>query len=193
MSLRIITAPTAACITLAEAKLHLKIESDQTVEDSEIMEMVLGATQDAETLMQRAVMPQTWALEVPAFPLGEPISLPRPVVSAITHIKYLSAADGVLTTLDPSAYRLIASDYTATVVPAYSTTWPAVRAEPDAVRVTFVAGWPDAASVPAVVKRWIKLRLGALYAVREQWSTDKPVHEAAFADRMLDHYCLINL
>jgi uncharacterized phiE125 gp8 family phage protein len=191
MTLRLITAPTAACITLAEAKLHLRV--DGTDEDTLITALIDAATQDAEHLMQRAVMPQTWALEVPAFPAGEPISLPRPVVSAITHIKYLAAADGVLTTLDPSAYRLIASDYIATVVPAYGAAWPSVRAEPDGLRVTFVAGWPDAAAVPAVVKAWIKLRLGALYAVREQWSTDRPVHEAAFADRMLDHYRLINL
>ena len=103
----------------------------------------------------------------------------------------LRDTDGTLITLDPSAYVLAAaSDYSARLVPAYGTTWPATRAMPEAVRIAFVTGYADAASVPELIKAWIKLRLGALYEHRQAWTsgTKAAIERNPFVDRLLDRY-----
>lgn len=186
MPLTLITARAVQPVSLAEAKLHLRV--DHAADDALIGVLIIAATDDAEHLMGRAVLPQTWQLTLDNFTSTE-ITLQRPPISAITSVTYLQASDGALTTLSPSAYVLAtASDYTARLVPAYATSWPATRAMPEAVRIAFATGYPNAASVPELIKAWIKLRIGALYENRQAWTEGKVIERNPFVDRLLDRY-----
>ena len=181
MSTITITPRTLQPITLSAARTHLRVDAFD--EDDLISVLIAAATDDAETLMQRSVMPTTKQLTLDRFD-GD-ITLPP--VTSIVSIQYL-ASDGALMTLDPAAYVLAASSgYGARVAPAFGTLWPATRATPEAVRVQFIGGWPSAAAVPAAITAWIKMRVGSLYATREGWSTDK-INANEFIDRMLDGY-----
>jgi uncharacterized phiE125 gp8 family phage protein len=186
MPLTLITARAVQPVTLAEAKLHLRV--DHAADDALIGVLIIAATDDAEHLMGRAVLPQTWQLTLDSFESTE-ITLQKPPILEITSVMYLQASDGVLTTLSPGGYVLAAaSDYTARLVPAYGTSWPATRGMPEAVRIAFVTGYADEASVPELIKAWIKLRIGALYENRQAWTEGKAIERNPFVDRLLDRY-----
>lgn len=184
MSLRLHTPPTTQPITLAEAKLHLRVDIDD--DDSLILSLIDAATSACEHLMGRAIMPQKWQLSACGFGAGV-LVLQRPTVTAIDSFAYVDPS-GATQTLAPVAYRLIiGSDYTAAVVPAYNTSWPAVMSQPDSVNVVFSCGYADAGNVPGPIKSWIKLMVGALYKNREL-VTDKQVFTLGMADSLLDRY-----
>lgn len=190
MSLQRVTAPAAPVLTTAEAKLHLRVDGSD--EDALIDALVAAATTEAEHLMGRALLPQTWRLTLDEFAdevAYGPIQLRRPPVTGITSVKYLQDSDGVLTTLAPEAYVLAAqSDYTARLTPAFDAVWPATRAMPGAVQVEFTCGYANAVAVPEPIKAWIRLRIGALYENRQAWTLGKAIERNAFVDFMLDPY-----
>lgn len=184
MSLRLHTPPTDQPITLAEAKLHLRVDIDE--DDLLIRSLIDAATAACEHLMGRAIMPQKWQLSVGSFGEGV-LVLQRPTVTEIDSFTYVDPS-GATKPLAPAEYRLIiGSDYTAAVVPAYNASWPAVISQTDSINVVFSCGYADADSVPGPIKSWIKLMVGALYKNREM-VTDKQVFTLGMADSLLDRY-----
>jgi uncharacterized phiE125 gp8 family phage protein len=144
MALKLHTAATGQVVTTAEAKVQLRVT--HSAEDALIAGMIGAATEQAEHLMGRALLPQKWQLTLDAF--APVLELQRPPVTAVDTVKYVDAS-GVLVTMDPAAYLLAkASDYTATLHPAHGTSWPTARSQPEAVQVVFSCGYADAAAVP---------------------------------------------
>ena len=210
MSLKQVVAPTLQPITLAEAKLHLRVDSAD--DDALITALIDAATQDAEHVMKRAVLPQQWKLTIDSFmtdsrvpaqvayastqwlgPTQSTISgfvlLQVPTVTAVDSVKYIAATTGLQTTLANTEYLVdLGSDYVARLCPAYGKNWPSVRNQLAAVEILFTSGWPDVASVPSLVKQWIKLRIGGLYENREAWTLHKQIQPNPFVDFMLDRY-----
>lgn len=187
MSLKLITPATVLAVTLAEAKLHCRI--DITDDDDMVTEMIGAATQAAEHLMGRALLPQTWELALDAFP--DEFELTRIPVASVESLKYLDST-GADITLSNTLYKLdAANDFApARVVPAYATSWPTARLEANSVRLRFVAGYAAAADVPNAIKQWIKLQVGAMYEGREgelvmQGGT---AVKLGFVDALLDRY-----
>lgn len=183
MSLKLITAPTAEPVTLAEAKAHLRV--DGTDDDAYITALIGAARQGAEHITGRALMAQTWELALDAFEAD--ISLPRPPLASIASVKYLNDA-GVLTPLDASAYLLDDHSEPARLLPAYGTTWPATRGQANAVLIRYVAGYASAATVPQEIKSWMLLHIGMLYENRESVVAGVSIAELPFVDRLLDAY-----
>jgi uncharacterized phiE125 gp8 family phage protein len=187
MALKLITAATGLAVTLTEAKEHL--EYTDTDRDTYITALIHGATAAAEQAMRgRAVMPQTWELALDAFP--EAFKLTRLPVASVTSLTYADA-DGVVQTLAGAAYSLdIADDYGgAFVVPAYGTSWPSSRCEVNAVKLRYVAGYANAAAVPELIKAWIKLQVGAMFANRSAEGTAQ-TYALGYADRLLDAHVI---
>lgn len=184
MSLRLQTPPASPPITLDQAKLHCRVIADS--EDELISALIEAATQDAEHLMGRAVMPQKWQLSLEAF--APSIELHRPTVTAVDSVKYVDEA-GVLQTLPSTEYQFVgATDYVARVVPAYGKFWPPARFQPEAVQIVFSCGYESKEAVPELIKAWIKLRVGALYEHRETWTAGLKIEPNEHVDRLLDRY-----
>lgn len=192
MPLLLITPAAAPAITLAEAKLHLRVTHAE--EDTLITSMVAAATAEAEHLMQRAIMRQTWRLSLDAWPSPSgAVELRRPPVASITSVRCADASTGEMTTL-VDAYRLVQhSEHMSLVLPAFGATWPATATGPGAVEVTFLCGYATAADVPAPIKHWILLRLGGLYEHREAWTSGQAIERNEHVDRLLDRYSLPTL
>lgn len=186
MSLKLITSPTALPVSLAEAKLHLRVDS--TDEDTLITAYIWAAAQACEQQTGRALTSQTWELTLDAFP--EAFKLARVPVASIASLKYFDDS-GALLTLNANSISLDnADDYgPAYAVPAYDTAWPTARAQINAVALRYVAGWPDAASVPQSLKSWMLLQIGAMYENR-QAEGHMQTFALGFADRLLDRYKL---
>jgi uncharacterized phiE125 gp8 family phage protein len=184
MALKLITAASALAVSLAEAKLHLRV--DVAEEDALITAFITSATEAAEQITGRALMPQTWELTLDAFP--DALELTRVPVASVTSLKYYDST-GVQQTLSNTLYTLDSADDAgfAYVVPVYAGSWPSTRDQINAVALRYVAGYADAASVPESIKAWIKLMVGAMYESRQLEGT-KQTYSLGFADRLLDRF-----
>lgn len=181
MGIRVITPPATEPVSLAEAKLHLRV--DTTEEDALISACISAAREECEHRIGRAVSQQTLGLFLDTFPDGA-ILLPRGPVVSVSSVIYVDA-DGVLVTIPGANYSVDLAQVDAWLLPAYGYEWPTPREQANAVQVQYVAGF---ATVPPLVKAWMLLRVGDLYAHRESTTVGSGVHIMPFHDRLLDAY-----
>jgi len=86
-TLKVITSPTSEPLTLEEAKLHLKVETD--ADDSLITSLITAARETAEIFTGRALASQVLEYILDGFPSeSETICLPRPPLEEVESIKY---------------------------------------------------------------------------------------------------------
>lgn len=184
MALKLIIAATGLAISVAEAKVHLKVD---TVDEDALIEIYIkAATEAAEQMIGRAIMPQTWELTEEAFPAV--LQLTRIPVVSIASLKYFDN-DGVQQTLSNTLYQLDNFDdfSSARVVPAYGSNWPSTRLVPNAVVLRYLAGYANAGDVPSSIKDWIYLQVGAMYENREL-EGGVQTYALGYADRLLDRW-----
>lgn len=187
-TIKITDTPAAnECVTLAEAKAHLRV--DVADDDALISALITASRQEAEHKMGRTLVETVWELQLDGFPADGCMRLHNPPVTAVTSVKYYDSANA-LQTLDPSYYVLDTASEPARLVLAYGKSWPATYARPGAVQVRYTAGLPAAekAKVPEVIKAWIKLRVGTLYEHREQIAAGVSIAEIPFVDHLLAPY-----
>lgn len=204
------TQPTAEPVSLAEMRAHLGIsDATDTSRDVIITGRLISARTWAEQYTRTAFVAQTMGGYAGDFPGWSPADLGghtaarcqyhRPIklrgpLQSVTYIKYVDT-DGVLQTLDPSKYQvdLIARQ----IVPAYGESWPAVRYQPNAVEVEYIAGYgldggttaASVAAVPETIKDAIRFIVG-------QWELFQTSMEGVVrpftipnaAKQLLDHY-----
>lgn len=173
-----ITTP-AEPVTLAEAKLHLRVTD--AAEDALVSLYISAARESCEDRLDATLPTTSWRLTLDKFP--DAIELLRGPLVSVEAVRYIDAA-GATQTLAPQDYTVDSAGSPGYVVPAYGKAWPETRDQVNAVVVEFTAG---RASIPAPLKAWILLAVGDMYANREG-STDKPTVPHSFADRLLDPY-----
>lgn len=171
MRLTLVQGPQDPVVTLAEAKKHLRVDSSAF--DDTITGLIAAATAYLDGLggiLGRALRPQTWRLELPAFPLTCGIVLPLPPTIAVASVSYLDGA-GTEVFLTGSEYRVITGGSRGDEIrPALGTTaWPiAYVGEPDAVRVVFDAGYrsitsPENEAIPQSIREAVLLMVKSWY------------------------------
>lgn len=176
MSLLLITDAATEPVTLAEARLHLRLASDYTTEDATISALIKAARRMAEHELGRALITQTWEEVLDAFPADE-IELTMPKVLAITSIKYIDT-DEVEQTITSTNYSLDSSKLPGWVKPAYGLDWPTdVLDSTNVVRVRYTAGYGAASDVPEEIKTWMKLQIEAMWRTRGSFITGVSVSE----------------
>ena len=152
MGLTLVTAPTAYPVTLAEAKLHCKV--DGTDRDEEINRLIAAGTAFVEQYTGRSIMPQTWKLSQDAF--EDSFRLPKGPVQSVSAITYYDASDRLQTV--PSAnYTLDKESDPAWIVRNSLAAWPETASGVNVVQVTYIAGseTPDEALIWAIIV-WVK-------------------------------------
>lgn len=164
MSYQLITPPAEEPVTLAEAKLHLRVDSAD--DDALIGALIVAARQQAEHLTGRALCTQTWDVILDAFP--EAFKLSYPPVQSVVEVVYLDS-DGASQSLTLADTLLDKTSTPGYLVPAYGKAWPESYCVPNAVRVRYVCGYGTAADVPPGIKAWMLLSVGTLYAQRESF------------------------
>ena len=163
MGLKLKTAPSVEPVSLAEAKLHCKV--DGTDDDALITALIVSARQQAEHATGRALVTQAWELSLETFP-ADGLEIPKSPLATIDSITYLDTA-GTRQTLVSTEYQVITDELLGRVIPAYDKTWPSCREIPGAVVVTFTAGYGLAVAVPSSIKAWMLLAVATLYGQRE--------------------------
>lgn len=148
--LRLVTGPVVEPLTVAQAKEHLRIESDVTRDDVYVRRLIRTARAWAESYTRRVLCAQTWMLTLDEFPtlnqLGI-VSLVKPPLRSVTEIAYVDTA-GTRIVLDPATYRLDKQDTTARVEPVFGTSWPATERVIGSVQITHVSGYTDGIKIP---------------------------------------------
>ena len=180
MPTRLITPPAALPVSLAEAKLNLRIDGNE--QDTMIEVWLHGITAHAEHVTGRSFVNQTWRVTLDAFP--DAIELPVPV-SSVT-VKYLDEA-GAEQTLDPADYIVDSVSEPGYAVPGVGKAWPTTCDRINAVNVDVVAGYGETeASIPKGIKLYILARLVEQYdpAIR----VEKDTVQSSFLDGMLDRF-----
>ena len=162
MPRQLVTPPTAEPITLAEAKQQRRVTT--TADDPLIDGLIVAARDWAERFTGRALMTQTWDYFLDAFP--DAIELQLPPLQSVTSVKYVDT-NGMEQTLATTEYTVDAAAERGLVRPAFGKSWPATRAQANAITVRFVAGYASAAMVPASIKAGMHLVIGELYERRE--------------------------
>lgn len=159
--------PADMPVTLAEAKAHLRVLHD--LDDDYIDALIETATGHLEGrggILGRALVTQIWEYRIRCFPNCGVIQLPLPPLQTVGAIAYIDT-NGATQTLSPDQYAVDAETLVGQIRRAYGVTWPATRAEDHAVRITFTAGYGDAADVPRPIKQAILLLIGHFYVNRD--------------------------
>lgn len=159
----LVTPPAQPIVSLAEAKLHLRIDHED--DDWLVASLTQAATEWLEIATDRKFVAATYRLWLDGFDCDE-IELPYPPLASVTFVKYLDSSN-VLRTLATSAYEVNTRWTPGRVQLAYGGVWPTTGYASNAVQVQFVAGYGSAADVPELAKAAVKLLLGHLYENRE--------------------------
>ncbi|WP_439150758.1 head-tail connector protein [Sulfitobacter sp.] len=164
MTLRLITAPAAEPITIVDAKRHLRVTGSD--EDEYITSLISAAVAfvDAEGVLGRAMVTQTWAKWVSQAPGYVLIRLgPNTTLTAVDYYD----ADSVLQSATLGDFETRLEGDFVIVKPVENGAWPAAETRNDAIRLTFTAGYGGAADVPQSVKHALLLLVGHWYENRD--------------------------
>ncbi len=175
--LSLVTAPATEPLSLEEAKLHLRVTTDD--EDGLIQSLIQTAREYVEQFTGRALLTQTWDLKLNSFGCEQALRLPKAPLQSVTSITYIDTG-GTTQTLATSRYVVagafdamagVASPWAQPgyVAPAYATIFPVTRPIPEAVTVRFVAGYgAQPEKVPAGILAAMKMMIGTWFGPGRQ-------------------------
>lgn len=176
MTTQVVTPAGSLAVSLADAKLQLRI--DGVDQDALVEAWIEGITAHAEHYTGRAFVNQGMRVTLDSFPSA--IRLDRSPVVSVESVKFYDA-NGVLQTLNPADYVVDNVSEPGYIVPATGKAWPVTADRINAVIVDFTAGY---AAVPKGIQLYILAKLV------EQYDAN-PVKESvqtSYVDRLLDPF-----
>jgi uncharacterized phiE125 gp8 family phage protein len=186
VGLKVVTPPAVEPVSLAEAKAHLRLDTD--FDDAYVSALITAARERIELFLRRALITQTLEYTLDGFPAGE-IDLPRPPLQSVEWIKYVDTA-GILQTLPAEDYVVdLSSNEIARVALAWNCFWPLTRPSINAVVIRFAAGYGDSVEdVPQAIRHGILIEIANLYENREDIVLGQTFELMAVSERLLWPY-----
>jgi len=161
--LTVITAPATEPVTLAEMKLHSRIDGND--DDALVTSLIIAARMQIEQMANTKLITQTLALSIDSLPDSGILYLDGPVQS-VTTFEYTDL-DGNLQEWDDTLYQVDITANPARLMPIYDEDYPDILDDYNSIVVTYVAGYGNAAAVPAIIKQAIKMLVAHWYNQRE--------------------------
>jgi uncharacterized phiE125 gp8 family phage protein len=164
-SLKRITVPVVEPVSLAEAKAHCRVDSDD--DGPYLMSLVSASREWVEDYLDRTLVKTQWQMRLDQFPLE--IELPRPPMIAPSGetpvvLSYTVNQTGQAATLPANAYRVDADSTPGVLRNLYGGTWPSNLDDPGSVTVTWWAGYGvDGQAVPTRIKHAMLMLTGNWY------------------------------
>jgi uncharacterized phiE125 gp8 family phage protein len=183
MILKQIAAPAVEPVSLAEAKLHLRV--DIADDDTLITALISAAREYFEGATGRALITQKWRLSLETWP-GNVVELPRAPLVSVDDFEYIDSA-GTTTDVGAAVYDVDTDSEPGRIVLAYGQTWPSTTlAIMNPIQIEYTAGYGAAATaVPEHMRQAIKLLVAHWYENREPVSAGEVAREVPFALKSL--------
>ena len=147
-------------LSLADAKAHLRVDADYTVDD-DLIELLRDAAIDAveKYCNLRLGRVEDMQARFEGFGHGMRMGVGPEATVEVTAISYVDS-DGEAASIDEGGWRL---DVLGRIIPAVGAAWPTTYGP---VTVTFTAGYTDA-NRPASLVQAARFMLAHLYSQRE--------------------------
>lgn len=158
------TAPTNLPFDLEDLKRQLRIDGED--DDAYINQIAHAAVAyiDGRGALGRAMITQTWAQWVQN---PGTVRVEMTPFRSLSSVQYYDAA-GVLQTATVGDFEAIGAGDKVYIRPKDGFTWPNSEDRPDAIKLTYVAGYGDtAASVPETIRHALALLVTHWYEHRE--------------------------
>jgi len=158
------SGPVVEPVSVADAKLHLRVDSE--ADDTYIAALVSAAREWCETYTERTFVHTQYVMTLDTFPWE--IELPRPPVATAagntaTTITY-GLEGGGTATLAATEYRVDRTSEPGVIRTVYAGTWPSHLLDRNSVSVTWWAGYgEDGTKVPKVVRSAILMLVAHWY------------------------------
>ncbi|MHC0441609.1 head-tail connector protein [Flavobacterium sp. 3-210] len=151
------------CVTLAQAKKHLKLRVGESSEDELIQGYIDSAKEDRQNYINRSIDTRDFVMEVSQF---ETVNFAVNYDNdEVTSVKYYKQGETELTTLDADSYKVRPGMVVGTKTITFKNP-PLTEKRDDAVIITVKQGWVTA-QVPAPLKQSMLLLIGDQYERRE--------------------------
>lgn len=156
-----IAAPAVDALDQTRAWEHLRLDlsgSPAVPFDKDLVDGLISTVSahldGPKGILGRALITQKWALLLNQFPRrghcysgrSDAITVPLPPLQTVDSVVYIDSA-GVSQTLDTTKYTVLDREtLPSQIVPSFGNQWPTTQAVPNAVTVSFTAGYGDSPS-----------------------------------------------
>ena len=163
--LKLVTAPAAEPLSVAETQDYLRIDpaNDQTL----IASLITASRRALEEYTSRSLINTTWDDAVEARQLvGTSLRLPRAPLASITSATYY-ADDGTAATFSATSYYADTYSTPGRLVLLDGASWPSALRERASLVVRFVAGYGSSSTyVPEEIRMALLMLCGLMYEER---------------------------
>lgn len=188
MSWKVVTPASGLPLSVDQVKSQSRIVYTDAGQDDLLSLYIQTAVNYIQKRTARQLMSATYKYVEDCFPYGQDyLWLPVTPVVSVTSVEYVNEA-GTLATWDSSAWTSDLISEPSRIQPVYGGSWPVALNTLNAVQVTFVAGYGNAAAVPAELKQVIAMLVAHYYENREA-TTDVELLDVPHAVKdILDYY-----
>ena len=155
-----LTAPSHEPITLEEAKVFLRLDTED--HDFLLLSLITAAREHIEMYTRRQLVTARYQLTMDDWPRAGIFKLPRPPLIHVERVNYIDG-ENVVQTVDPANYSVDMSRLFGRIVPTSTYSWPALYDTINAVTVDYQAGYGTAYSVPETAKTVCLMLVADMY------------------------------
>lgn len=161
-----VTATGEELVSITEARDWCRVLNED--HDTILTALITAAREKVENDTGRTLVEKTIVQRRDGFPCSRVIELEGAPVRSVTSIVYVDA-NGSTQTLSASRYTVDIYSTPARVVLDYEESWPSTDEVPNAVRVTYEAGYNDEAGyeLPPTLKTAVRFLIAHWFSHRE--------------------------
>lgn len=175
---RVTVAPTSEPVTLAEARAHCRITTPD--EDALLAAYIFAARKHVEHHTGLLLMPQTVEMTLDAFPDSDYFELARAPVQSVSSVTYVDSA-GSVQAWPAANYVVDQYRHRPALRLAYGAAWPTARAQPNAIVITFLAGFSVISPEWEPIRQAMLMLVGHFFENREAVNVGGSVNEYPLA------------
>lgn len=161
--------PGVDLIEVSRARAHCKV--DHNGDDEllrEIIASVTGALEAPAGILRVCLLKQTWRAAFSSFPTTCRLRLPIEPLISVSSVEYLPVGSTTWTAFSSNYWSAYSDESGGWIELVDDADWPDTATRPEAVRVTFQAGYGSKSSdVPPAIIHAARLMIGHYYENRE--------------------------
>lgn len=160
----LVTPPTADVVSIEEVRAHLRVDhSDDDAMIATLIKAAISHFDGYSGVLGRALVTQTWRQDLAGFYRTDgKIRLSVGPVQDISSVKYYDGTN-IQQTLADTVWGSFSDALGPYVALKPGESWPSVYSRPDAVSVTYLAGYGDPEQVPEAI------RLAIIFHVKQSY------------------------